>query len=75
MRRTSPHGSSAKGPNGYVLLEVLAALAVLGVAGVALLIAASSCMRSVYRQSRETVRIVKDRNARAKANMEDLAPQ
>lgn len=75
MRLTSPRGSSKKKSDAYVLLEVLAALAVLGVAGVALLVAASSCMQLVHRQGRETVRLVEDRNARAKQNMEDLVPQ
>lgn len=75
MRRTLPRGSNGKRSSGYVLLEVIAALAVIGVAGVALLLAASSCIRSVYRQGRETVRLVKDRNVRAKENMEDLPPQ
>lgn len=75
MPQTSPHGSSENRSSGYVLLEVLVALGVLGVAGLALLITANSCMRSAYRQTSETVRLVKDRNERAKGIMEDLAPR
>jgi len=72
VRPTSPHGSSAKRPNGYVLLEAAAVMAVLGVGGVALLSEVNSCVRSIERQSIETTRIVKDRNARAKELIEDV---
>lgn len=75
MQRTSLHGSSRRKPNGYVLIEVLAVLVVLGIGGVAVLSAVAEGMNAVHRQSTETAQIIRERNEKAKTDMADIASQ
>ena len=72
MRKTSLRGNRPDRQNGYVLIEVIALLAVIAVSGIALLSAVSAGMRSVSLQTQRTVKIIEERNAAASAHFEDI---
>ncbi len=63
---------SQRRQDGFVLLEVIAVIIVLGLAGVALLSAASTGLRAARTQSTRILEIVQERNAHARATMEDV---
>lgn len=71
MPKTSLRGASkASGSRGYVLVEAIALLVVVGLGVTALVATASGLLRAVHRQSVVTAQIVKERNEQASAHME-----